>query len=401
MNAVGIDVSKGKSVVTILRPFGEVVASPVEVCHTDSALGELADTLKGLSGETKVIMENTGGYHLPIAYFLHEAGLTVCVVNALIIHNYGNNTIRKVKSDSADALKIANYGLSHWLELSVYVPENEIRHMLKAYSRQYNKYMKVKTALRNNLISLTDQVFPGVNELFSSPDRKSDGHRKWVDFVIRFWHPHCISLLSQKAFTTAYRNWCKSSGYNFSTSKAEDIYIESLGHINILPKNESTKMLITSAAKLINSISEIAHATAAEMKRLASLLPEYPIVMDFYGVGDILGPQIMAEIGDIYRFPKKSSLVCFAGLEPVENSSGKFRGDERISKQGSPHLRRALFLVMDCILMRAPANDPIFAFIDRKRTEGKHYYSYMAAGAAKFLRIYYARVKEHLDEIYP
>jgi hypothetical protein len=46
MNAVGIDVSKGKSMVAVMRPFGEVVASPFEVTHTVSKLGKLADLLK-------------------------------------------------------------------------------------------------------------------------------------------------------------------------------------------------------------------------------------------------------------------------------------------------------------------------------------------------------------------
>lgn len=107
----------------------------------------------------------------------------------------------------------------------------------------------------------------------------------------------------------------------------------------------------------------------------------------------------MAEIGDVRRFPKKSSLVCFAGLEPTENSSGKFQGDEKISKKGSPHLRKTLFQVMDCILKHSPADDPVYQLLDRKRAEKKHYYSYMNAGAAKFLRIYYARVNAYLNNL--
>lgn len=400
MNAVGIDVSKGKSTVAILRPFGEIVASPFEVNHIGSELSELAETLKSLTSETKVIMECTGSYYLPVAYQLHEEGLTVCAVHAGLIHGFGNNTIRKVKNDKADSLKIANYGLTNWLELPVYVPENDIRHILKAYSRQYSKYTKLKTMLKNNLISLLDQTFPGVNELFTSPPRKSDGHEKWLDFASRFWHCKCVCSLSQKAFATTYRKWCRRNGYNFSQSKAEDIYIESLGHINIMPMNDSTKFLITQAAAQISAISESISAIAKEMKRLAASLPEYSVVMEFRGVGDVLGPQLMAEIGDIYRYPKKSSLVRFAGLEPVDNSSGKFHGAEKISKQGSPHLRKTLFQVMDCLLKKAPADDPIFQFLDRKRAEGKHYYCYMNAGCAKFLRVYYARVKQHLDAFY-
>ncbi len=127
MNAVGIDVSKGKSMVAVMRPFGEVVASPFEVAHTVNELGKLADMLKSLNGETKVVLEYTGSYYQPVACVLHQAGLHVSVVHAKLIHDYGNNTIRKVKTDKADAIKIANYGLSNWLMLPKYIPEDDIR----------------------------------------------------------------------------------------------------------------------------------------------------------------------------------------------------------------------------------------------------------------------------------
>lgn len=398
MNAVGIDVAKGKSTVAILRPFGEVVAVPFEVAHTAEGIRQLVALLRGLSGETRVIMECTGTYYQPIAYGLYDAGFFVSVLHAQLIHDFGNDTIRKVKTDKADALKIANYGLSHWLKLPRYYPEEDIRRQLKAYSRQYSKYGKLKVMLKNNFIAITDQTFPGVNELFTSPPRPSDGHQKWIDFASTFWHCECVCSLSEKAFTERYHKWCKRHGYHFSRAKAEDIYILSCGHIGIMPKNESTKLLITLAVSQLNALSESITAIAEEMKRLATLLPEHPVVSAFYGVGDILGPQLMAEIGDVSRFRHKGSLVRFAGLEPPEKQSGKFEAKSRsISKQGSPHLRKTLFLVMVSLLRNTPPDDPVYQFLDRKRAEGKHYYNYMTAGCAKFLRIYYARVKEYLD----
>ena len=57
MNCVGIDVSKGKSTIAVMRPFGEVVVSPFEVCHTVNELSELARQLKSLDGETRVVMD--------------------------------------------------------------------------------------------------------------------------------------------------------------------------------------------------------------------------------------------------------------------------------------------------------------------------------------------------------
>ena len=77
MNSVGIDISKGRSTVAVMRHFGEVVISPFEVRHTDSELSELARQLKSLDGETRVVMEATGNYHAPVAKLLHDAGLYV------------------------------------------------------------------------------------------------------------------------------------------------------------------------------------------------------------------------------------------------------------------------------------------------------------------------------------
>ena len=81
MNAVGIDVSKEKSTVVILRPFGEVVAAPYDVSHTDSELDRLAKVIKKLPGETRVVMEETGVYYEPVARRLHEHGIYPTVRN--------------------------------------------------------------------------------------------------------------------------------------------------------------------------------------------------------------------------------------------------------------------------------------------------------------------------------
>ena len=210
MNSVGIDVSKGKSMIAVMRPFGEVVCSPFEVPHTASELSKLARMLKSLDGETRVVMEATGNYHAPIARLLQDAGLYVSVVNPVLIHDYGNNSLRRAKTDKKDAVKIARYGLEHWLELLRFVPEEDIRLMLKTCHRQYQMSVKLQTMLRNNLISLLDNIFPGINRMFSSTPR-ADGSEKWLDFVDTFWHCSCVGKLSLNAFTARYPHLLQSS----------------------------------------------------------------------------------------------------------------------------------------------------------------------------------------------
>lgn len=397
MNSVGIDISKGRSTVAVMRPFGEVVISPFEVRHTVSELSELARRLKSLNGETRVVMEATGNYHAPVAKLLHDAGLYVSVVNAKLVHGYGNNKLRRVKTDRKDAVKLANYGLDCWLSLPRYIPEEDTRLLLKNCYRQYQQYSKVRTILKNNLISLLDMVFPNANRLFSSPIR-GDGSEKWVDFVAEFWHCRCINEKSEKSFTDKYQRWCKKHGYNFSEVKAHTIYTEANGHIGVMPKSETTKLLVEQAVLQLRATSAALEALKQEMQSLASQLPEYPVVMKMYGVGPTLGPQLMAEIGDVRRFYSKKALVAYAGLDAPPNDSGDVTGRHKsMSKIGASSLRRTLFLVMSIYLQTAPLDKPIYQFMDKKRAEGKPYRVYMMASANKFLRIYYATVKAFLE----
>lgn len=235
-----------------------------------------------------------------------------------------------------------------------------------------------------------------MNELFSSPDR-ADGSRKWVDFVMAFWHCECINLAREEAFTERYRKWCKRKGYHFSQRKAAELYMDSMGHITTLPRNSNTKLLITTAAKELASAKATLAVLRAEMNRLARQLPEYDTVRAMYGVGERTAPQLMAEIGDVRRFPRRSSIVSFAGVDPAVDESGKHVSKSNpTTKRGSPHLRKTLYQIVCTYLKKSPADELVYQFLDKKRAEGKPYFVYMTAAQNKFLRIYYARVKECL-----
>ena len=399
MNAVGIDVSKGKSTIAVMRPGKEVVIEPFEVSHTDSELIDLARVIQSLDGETRVVMEATGNYHLPVAWMLHDSGIYVSVVNAMLIRNYGNNTIRKGKTDKKDAQKIANYAIDNWTELPQYFPEEDIRLMLKNCYRQYEHFSKIRIMMKNNLISLLDVTFPDANRLFNSP-RRADGSEKWLDFIDTFWHCQCVCGLTTAAFSKKYQKWCKKHGYNFSEDKALDIYASACGHVCVMPKTDVTEFMMKQAVIQLKTISKTLAALQQQMQELAEKLPEYPVVMQMYGVGPTLGPQLMAEIGDVRRFHSKKALVAFAGIDAPPYQSGTMDVRSRsISKRGSSSLRRTIFLVMSVYLQGRPVDEAVYQFMDKKRAEGKPYRVYMMASANKFLRIYYATVKAYLNAL--
>lgn len=397
ITAVGIDVSKGKSVVAVRRPGGEVILPPTQVKHTAEDLAHLVECLREIGGDIRIVMEHTGMYWRPIARALKEAGFFVSVVNAILIHNFSDNSLRKVKTDKADALKIANYCLTFWTELRHFSDEDETRQMLKMQSRLYERTQKTSVELRNSLISLLDQTFPGINKVLPSPYCSKRGHYKWVDFVKTFWHKDCVKKYSLNVFSNSHQKWCKKDGYRFREAEAGKIYSAAQEAVATFPANESTKILIVQAVDCLNAVYESKAVLRTEMRRLASLLPEYEVAMAMQGAGDITGPKLMAEIGDVRRFTSKRALVAFAGVDAPPFQSGKFEAKSRhVSKRGSPHLRRTLFQIMSVVLQHGSVDNAVYLFMDKKRAEGKHFYVYMVAGAAKFLRIYYARVQEYL-----
>ena len=399
MNAVGIDVSKGKSTVTIRRPGDVVIMPPCDIPHTQSAVNALIEQIKSLDGETKVCMEHTGRYYEPVATWLSDAGIFVSAVNPILIRDFGDDSLRTPKTDKADSKKIARYTLDRWAKLPQYGSMDKTRNQLKTMNRQFSFFMAQKTAMKNNLIALLDQAYPGANDFFDSPAR-SDGSQKWVDFVHTYWHVECVRSKSLNAFTEHYQNWCKRKGYNFSAAKAEKIYHASSDLIAVFPKDDNTKMLIRQAVAMLNTASETVESLRLKMDALAATLPEYPVVMAMNGVGPTLGPQLMAEIGDVTRFTHREALTAFAGVDPGKNDSGKHvQKSVRTSKKGSPNLRKTLFQIMDGLIKRSPVDDPVYDFMDKKRAQGKPYYVYMTAGANKFLRIYYGRVKEYLSTL--
>lgn len=244
---------------------------------------------------------------------------------------------------------MANYGLNKWLKLPRYIPEENTRLLLKSCYRQYRQYSKVQTVLKNNLISWLDSMFPGVNRLFSSPVR-GDVRGKWVDFVSEFWHCQCVSKHSEKVFTNRYQKWCKKNCYNFSAEKAHEIHIYAKSQIGVMPQSDTSRVLVEKAVSQLRATSTALIALKREMNTLAYQLSEYPVVMAMYGVGPALGPQFMAEIGNVRHFYSKKALVVFTGIDTSPNDFEQIVGNHKsMSKIGTSALRRTFVSGHGCL----------------------------------------------------
>ena len=117
------------------------------------------------------------------------------------------------------------------------------------------------------------------------------------------------------------------------------------------------------------------------------------IITTISGISETLGAIIISEIGDIYRFDSPSKLVAFAGLDVKVNQSGKFSGTKnKISKRGSPYLRRAIWLAAS----RAAFCDPILSdYYQSLKSRGKHHLTAIGAVARKLCNIIFVILRKN------
>ena len=395
MISVGIDVSKEKSTICILKPYGEIVMKPRAVQHTETELAKLTCELQMLQDEVRVVMEATGTYHLPILSYLKEKGFFVALVNPLEMKRYRCQGIRNVKTDKIDSVIIANYGIDFWYRLSDF-RSNEKEYMeLRLLGRQYRQYMKFRVENVLSLANILDQTMPGIKTLLSDWN-KYTGKDKLSDFAYEYWHFDNIKKKSEKQFLESYSKWAKKKGYRQSESKAKQIYALAKEGIPTLPSSTpSTKMLVQESVKIVREVDDTLTQILTRMSEIAKMLPEYQVVHDMGGVGDALAARLIGEIGDVRRFHNAKSLIAYAGIDAPPYQSGKFTGTDRhISKRGSSTLRKVGFETMTCLVMQKKCGDPVYDFIRKKQAEGKACKVAKIAGFNKFLRIYYARVME-------
>ncbi|MBR4890419.1 MAG: IS110 family transposase [Clostridia bacterium] len=396
MISVGIDVSKGKSTVCIMKPGGEVLKKPFEMVHSTESILQLVKLINSYDEETRVVLESTGHYHLPVVTLLVEKDIFTCCVNAFRMKKFCSQSIRRVKTDKIDAVHIAQFGLTYWDELSPVKPPEDVYQELKLLARQYYQTVSMLVKAKVNLSNLLDQTMPGIKELMND----SPSNHKLTDFVKRYYHYGHILEMGEKHFTSDYCKWAKKQGYRVYERLAKEILAVAQNGIPVLPNSPVTKAVVLEAVRVLHEIEISRDTILTQMQELAKSLPEFSVIREMPCIGDTLAPRIIAEIGDIRRFKNKHSLIAYAGIDAPPYQSGAFNATERhISKRGNSYLRKTGYEIMQCLIQHKPIGDPVYDFICKKRLEGKSGKEAMIAGLNKFLRLYYGRVAELYKEI--
>ena len=396
MISVGIDVSKGKSTVCFFKPGGEVLVTPFEVAHNKGELNNLADKINSYREETRVVLENTGYYHWPVVKALVERGIFVSAVNPLKMKKFCSQNIRKVKNDRIDAIHIASYGLTYWHELIPIQSSEDTYRELLLLSRQYHNVISLLIQAKMNFGNLLDQVMPSITSII-----RDDRGSKLTEFVKKYVHFQQIDSMGETRFIRDFCKWSQKQGYRVDHERqARKIFTLVQNGIPVLPHTPTTKIVVLEALRRVNELENSRDIILAQMNELGKTLPEYSFISEMKCIGEGLTPRIIAEIGDVRRFHNKHSLVAYAGIDAPPYQSGSYTATERhITKRGNKYLRKVIYEVCLSYIQHKPEGDPVYEFIEKKRSEGKCGKEALVAGINKFLRIYYGKVTELYREL--
>ena len=394
MIAVGIDVSKSKSTVAILDSYGTVLATPFNMAHTQPEMNAIVSRLKEFEEPVTILLEYTGHYHYPVLKKLQEEGFPVCVVNPYQMKKYGDVEIHKARTDKKDALRIATYALEKSYKLVPYSFMEQKYEDLKFLSRQYDQRIAFVAKIKVQLINLLDQTMPGITKILALKSRNPEKSALML-FIKRYKSFDEIQRMGKTRFLSTYATLMKKTTDRHAPQKGLAIY--ELARDSITTRGEDPYIWSAQdqCVDLLATAQNAADEIITQMQNIAETIPEYKVLRAMNGVGDRLGPVILAEIGDIRRFHSAKALNSFEGNDAPPYQSGQFESRNRhISKRGSSALRKACFEVMQALKLTKPQDDPVYQFILKKEQEGKPYNVAKMAGVNKFLRIYYARAME-------
>lgn len=394
---VGVDVSKGKSTVAIMSVEGEIIEEPFEISHDIDGFEFLEEKMRKIAKEDlKIVMEETGTYHLPILGYLLDKGYFVTAKNALEIKKYLDRGLRKAKTDRKDAYKLAEYTCDNWYKLIKVRENDEIYDNLRFLSRQYLSTIAVQVKQKVNFSNLCDLLFPGYYQLLDD-----NIFILGLEIFKKYYHPEVVKGKKETQFVKEVDKIAKKLGHKGAgISLANKIYTLAQKTVPPRPNNTYSQLSASSCVEALILTIKTSNNIITEMDKLARELPEYNVINELPGCGKKLTSRIIAEIGDVRRFKNAGSIIAYAGLDSPPYQSGQFEAINRhISKRGNKFLRKTGYEIMKSVKSNTKSDNELKTYIIKKENEGKLKKVAKIAGLNKFLRMYYGVVKKKYKEL--
>ena len=378
MICVGIDVAKDKHDCIIVSSEGEVLFKPFVISNNRVGFDELYEKICSISvsfDKIKVGLEATGHYSYNLLGYLLDKGLPTYVINPLHTNLYRKSlSLRKTKTDKVDAHTIA-YMLMSDVDLKSY--SNTLYHNeeLKSLTRYRFSKVEERAKLKTSVARLVNILFPELEKLVPTLHIAS--------VYALFSEYPSARLIAQVHLTKLTNLLSEASKGRYGKDKAQAIREAARASIgSYMPAKE---LELKHTVKLIQELDSEIDEIEIRIKEIMDEM-DTPI-LTIPGISYRMGAMILAEIGDFERFSSPDKILAYAGLSPSTYQSGQLTSSHsHMEKRGSRYLRYALFNATKFVCIW----DPTFAeYLEKKRSEGKHYNVAIAHACKKLVRVIY------------
>ena len=355
---VGIDIAKDKHVAQIADFRGRVL-TPYHLSFDNTLDGfqKLMSWVKKTQqkfGLHSCIfgLEPTGHYWFNFANWLHEQNHDVVLVNPVTTHrNKENRDNSPSKNDPKDAIIIADLvSRGYYTE---YAPQEKVFEQLKTVMSDREFWSKQRGSIKNRIIRWIDINFPEFHRVFKNWEvpralatlrafpLPSDLRKMRIDDVIEGWREHGMNR----------------AGGARGRSKAAQLIATAERSISHKKNNASRDATRQELERLLNEYDRLCSFLQEIEENIITLLGEIPVAQQLQsipGLGTIAIAAILGFGGDPSNYAHGRQLLRRAGLNLAECTSGKYKGQIKLSKRGSSGLRKHLYLATVGLLKENP-----------------------------------------------
>ncbi|MGI2789904.1 IS110 family transposase [Bacillus cytotoxicus] len=364
---VGVDLHKEHHTAVMINCWQEKLGE-IQFDNKPSAFSKfLLEVETYVSDGLSVVfgLEDVGGYGRALAKYLADHERVVKEVNPALSFLERKSEVMIKKNDSWDAECVARILVNKFNQLPDARP-NDLFWSIQQLVLRRNALVKAQAALKNQLHIQLNHHYPSYKKFFSEVDGKT---------ALAFWKqypsPSCLEGVSIKQLTAflldVSHNTC-------SVKKASDILklVKEDGH-TMKEYQETRDFLVRSIVRDIEFKKKEMKYIERELKQLVNLLDYQLETMP--GIELVTASALIAEIGDVRRFPNANKLARFAGGAPVYFGSGG-KGKTHKSKQGNRALHALFYnLAVQQVQVakgsKMPRNPVFHAYYQKKLKEGK------------------------------
>ena len=376
---VGIDISKYKHDFCIISNTGQVIVENYSFENNKKGFQELLEMLKPYNkSEVHIAFEATGHYSLNLELFLIDQGFSFMKMNPLIIHQFLKaRSLRRTKTDKADALSIVQYLMS-----VPFKPNSNLLYniySLKSLCRTRELLIKERSKFAVLLTNELDKSFPELKPYFNNNFSST-----LLYILERYKNTTHIALMKD------FDSIRKVSHGKFSYAKFAKL--KELAKNSIGYHNENSDLLISTYIQIYNNFNDKINPID---KQISTIIKELkPRMLTIPGIGEVSAASILAEYGDIKNFSSPAKMLAFAGLEPSVIESGTLSSNGKMVKHGSGHLRYSIMNSAMIVLRFSPT---FYDYYLKKRSEGKSHRVALSHVCKKLIRIIYSLEKYNND----